>query len=249
MMIYRALFVVVAILLLAPSSARAQAAPDTEMPTAIEADPSAKTEWGFLGYTYSTANGGGHGFNLGLPILKWGSLYWQTLEMTRTSPKGSEHLEYVSGANSATIASIAGYRLPLTTDSRHELRAGLGVGWMFDDDRGDCDEVSGGCSDGYFGHDYYGVNLMPELGWVWRLAPGVGIQSLRLVQAKVRLSIPLRSLRAREAGDDSAEGLQYHFCGDGFGDGPADALDCPWEGGDTAWTPDVAVSISVGVGF
>jgi hypothetical protein len=232
-----------ATLLVAPSSARAQAAPDTETPASIEVDPSAKTEWGFLGYTYSTAMGGGHGFNLGLPILKWGSLYWQTLEMTWTSGEGSEHPEYVSVASSATIASIAGYRLPLTADSRHELRAGLGLGWMLDDDRGDCDEVSGGCTYGEFSHDYYGVNLMPELGWVWRLAPGVGIQSLRLVQAKVRLSIPLRSLRARDPGDDSTEGLAYHFC-------DPDALDCPWDPDqDTAWTPDMAVSISVGVGF
>jgi hypothetical protein len=231
------------LLLAAPFSARAQASPDTETPASIEADPSAETEWGFFGYTYSTAMGGGHGFNLGLPILKWGSIYWQTLEVTKTSAKGSEHLEYVSGANSATIVSTAGYRLPLTADSRHELRAGLGVGWMFDEDRGDCDEVSGGCTYGKFSHEYYGVNLMPELGWVWSLSPGVGVQSLRLVQAKVRLSIPLRSLRHRDPGDDSTEGLQYHFC-------DSDALDCPWDtDGDTAWTPDMAVSISVGMGF
>lgn len=237
------------LLFVAPSSVRAQAAPDTETPTAIEADPSAKTEWGFLGYNYSTANGGGHGFNLGLPILKWGSLYWQTLEMTWTSPKGFVHPEYVTAAHANTIASIVGYRLPVTADSRHELRAGMGLGWMFNDLRGDCEEVSGGCDDGSFGYDYYGVNVMPELGWVWRLAPGVGIQSLRLVQAKVRLAIPLSALRARDPGDDSTEGHRYHDCGSSGVFSPA-ATDCPWDPDqDTAWTPDIAVSISVGVGF
>ena len=40
----------------------------------VAEDPGTRTEWGFLGYSYSTALGGGHGFNIGLPILKWGSV-------------------------------------------------------------------------------------------------------------------------------------------------------------------------------
>jgi hypothetical protein len=229
-----------------------QAEAQDNAPVAEAQDPGQKTEWVSVGYTYSTALGEGHGLNIGGPVLKWGSLYWQTAELVSTSPRGDIYPEYVDGASRISIATIAGYRLPTSSDGRHELRAGLGAGWMLQDVRADgfdketgLPEAAGSCANGSLERDYYGLGLLPEFGWFWRMAPGVGPPFLNFVQAKFRLLVPVLALNKHDPADTGGqnadgEGIQITHC---------EGTDCPWRSAAEPWTPGVSLSFSLAVGF
>ena len=244
----------------APDPEPAPVAPPPEPAVSDEPAPSAtppaptsteyswtSTEAVFVGYTYSTALEGGHGVYFGLSILKWDKIYWQIAELAVASVDAT-YPEYGGTSEKGTgyqgsLASIVGYRHALSDDERHELRAGLGLGWYMVEDRGDCIHAEGGCEEGAFSHDFHGVGLQPEVGWIWRLpdsfSPGKETKARRLLQVKLRLSIPIRHLSHN---DGDGKGTKYAYCQND---------DCPWasDGDDLQWTPDLGISLNVGVGF
>jgi len=193
----------------------------------------ARTEWFSIGYAYGAALGGGHGGFMGLPTLKWGAFYWQTLEYVGLSLTSTYGAEYDQGSYLQSVASIVGYRQTLTPDGRHDLRLGLGVSWLGLEDDASCDDWQQQCDDpnanGYYDRDFIGMGLVPEVGWIWHMSPGTSLVT------KLRYFLPV--------GDGYSSGYCYPDGGCPWPDGDSDSSAVQEDGADSS------AVLSVGLGW
>jgi hypothetical protein len=167
---------------------------------------------------------------VGLPVLKWGKVYWQTLEYVGLSLT-STYADYSEDAYLQSLASIVGYRQALTPDGRHDLRIGLGLSWLGIEDDATCNLYDGaefvGCGNGsgYYEAEFIGLGLVPEVGWIWHMSPGTSLVT------KLRFFLPV---------------------GDGYLDTACYGSGCPFPDdvdSDDSVSFDSSAAFSVGLGW